>query len=81
MADTFKVFVEFTDTFGGQPNYVWVRRATVELPCDITNKAIMRRLKKAVGITGMLGRSDAHGDTWEFRPYNLCAILMARVEY
>ena len=83
--------VEYTDTFGGEANYCWVRRATVTMP-DITRygydgphgyakankryeRELMRRAKAAVGLTGVRGRCDDIGGMLEFRPYG-CATVM-----
>ena len=81
MADTYTIEAEYTDTFGGEANYSWVRRATLQIPVGTSNRAIMRRLKKALGISGMRGRSYVNGDYWEFRPYSCCTVLMAQVSY
>ena len=83
--------IEYTDTFGGEANYCWVRRATVTMPelthygydggtnyCAanrIYERELMRKAKEAVGITGARGRKDSYGDNLEFRPYG-CATVM-----
>ncbi len=83
--------VEYTDTFGGEANYSWVRRATVTMP-ELTHygydggtnyaranriyqRELMRRAKAATGITGARGRTDHNGDQSEFRPYRCCTVL------
>lgn len=83
--------VEYTDTFGGEANYCWVYRETVEVP-ELTHygydgttgyakarrsqrRELMRLAKAAVGITGVRGRSDDSGDMISFRPYGSCTIL------
>jgi hypothetical protein len=65
--------VEYTDTFCGEANYAWCRRATVTMP-ELTHygydggtnyakaykayqRELMRRAKAAVGLTGVRGRS------------------------
>jgi hypothetical protein len=65
--------VEYTDTFGGEANYCWVRRATIE--GGKTQRATMRQAKAAIGITGLRGRTTSYGDMLEFRPYNCCTVL------
>lgn len=83
--------VEYTDTFGGEANYAWVRRATVTMPelthygydgstnysaCDrVFRRELMRRAKAAVGITGMRGTSSNFGDNLEFRPYGSNTVM------
>jgi hypothetical protein len=81
MSESFVVEVEYTDTFGGEPNYCWVRREEFTLPHNLTNRAIMRRCKAAMGLTGQRGRSYSDGDSWEFRPAHSCTVMFARVKY
>lgn len=86
--------VELTDTFGGEANYSWVRRAVVTMP-ELThygydgatnyakaNKAyqreLMRRAKAAVGMTGERGVRSDYGDGFEFRPYGACVVLFVQ---
>lgn len=60
--------VEYTDTFGGEANYCWVRRATIASPAWDSLKAwdgngrieprayqrtVMRRAKAAMGLSGV----------------------------
>jgi len=89
--------VEFTDTFGGEANYSWVRRATVDMPelthygydgCTnysrankIASRELMRRAKAAMGLTGIRGRVDHHGDMIEFRPYRSCTVMFITFDY
>ena len=82
--------VEYTDTFGGEANYCWVERANIavaEWPCYKGfdgngrieprgyQRAVMRKAKAAVGLTGVKGRTTSFGDGYEFRPYGLAAVL------
>ena len=72
--------VEYTDTFGGEANYAWLRRATVKIGTLTSTakryqSAVMRAAKAAVGISGMRGRTFSHGDFFEFRPYGCCTVL------
>jgi hypothetical protein len=47
-----KMHIEVTDTFGGEANYAWVRRKTVEVPEKITRRSVVQRAKKEMGWTG-----------------------------
>jgi len=69
--------VELTDTFAGDANYAWVRRAQIALPVTATNRQIARLAKRAVGLSGVKGRSYWSGDVYEFRPYGACMVLFA----
>ena len=83
--------VEYTDTFAGEANYSWVRRATVSVP-KLTHygydgsqgyakankrqeREIMRRAKAAVGLTGVRGTKHSMGDMIEFRPYGSATVM------
>lgn len=65
-------FVEYTDTFGGEANYCWVRRYYLKTDND---KVPVRQAKKLCGLTGARGCSNEHGDEYEFRPYRSCTVM------
>jgi hypothetical protein len=83
--------IEYTDTFSGEANYSWVRRASVAMPelthygydggtnyakaNKVYNRELMRRAKAAVGLTGVRGVRSSHGETIEFRPHGSCTVL------
>ena len=67
--------VEYTDTFAGEANYCWVKRATIDCPDNASNARIMRRAKAAIGLAGVRGRTNAYGDMFEFSPYRSCTVL------
>lgn len=66
---------EWTDTFGGQANYSWVKRVTIKADGDTSDLALMRRAKAALGLSGLRGRTYQHGDMVEFRPYGMACVL------
>lgn len=83
--------IEYTDTFGGEANYSWVKRAVVTMP-ELTHygydggtnyakankvyeRELMKRAKAAVGLTGVRGVRSDCGDMVEFRPYGSCTVL------
>ena len=72
-----KINIEYTDTFGGDANYSWVRRYSIEVDGNVTDLALIRRIKKAAGLNGVRGIVSKYGDTWEFRPYGACVVLFA----
>jgi len=83
--------VEYTDTFGGEANYSWVRRATISVPElthygydgssgfvkaeKIANRELMKAAKAAMGLTGVRGVTYHRGDMSEFRPYRACTVM------
>ena len=83
--------IEYTDTFGGEANYCWVKRASVSMP-ELTHygydggtnyvranktftRELMKRAKAKMGLTGVRGTRFDHGDMIEFRPYRSCTVL------
>ena len=55
--------VELTDTFSGEANYSWVRRASFTAPRDASDTALVRMAKRAIGITGQRCTRSTYGDT------------------
>ena len=70
-----KFDVEYTDTFGGEANYSWVRRGTLDVPDDASDRLIMMRARAMMCLTGIPGRTDTIGDLMEFRPYGSCTVM------
>jgi len=66
---------ELTDTFGGEANYSWVKRRTFSMPENCTNRALMRRAKKEMELSGVRGKTIDYGGPLEFRPYGSCTVL------
>lgn len=65
---------EMTDTFGGEANYCWVKRGTIETTDDISNLAIMRRIKKEIGWNGYRCAVDNFGDMLAIWPAGICQV-------
>jgi len=72
---------EFTDTFAGEANYCWVRRGSEPVSESTSNRAVMRRVKKILGLNGVRGRTFDQGDRIEFRPYRSCTVLFIHFDY
>lgn len=66
---------EYTDTFGGEANYSWIERGKVSVPETASDSLIMRRVKRALGLSGVRGTRHDYGDTIEFRPYGSATVL------
>ena len=71
---------EYTDTFGGDANYSWVKRHEEEFPENISDLALMRRAKKWAGLANVKGRSENWGDTLAFYPRGYCTVLFINAE-
>lgn len=64
--------IEYTDTFGGESNYSWVKRATIQARTD---RAAIRAAKAAMGLTGIRCRKTDYGDMIDLRPAGICTVL------
>ncbi len=73
--------VEVTDTFGGQANYSWVERSKLRVPDDISDLALVRRIKSVAGYSGIRGRTWVAGDSVEIRFPARCIVIFANVRY
>lgn len=83
--------VEYTDTFCGEANYAWVRRATVTMPeltrygydggtnyvkaNKIFQRELMKRAKAEIGLAGVRGKVERYGDITAFRPYGCNTVM------
>ena len=65
------VYVEETDTFGGESNYAWVNRFSIQVGRN-TNRAIVRAVNKELGYRRL--RSNNYGDMIEIRPRGICRV-------
>lgn len=77
--------IEVTDTFGGEANYSWVRRETVDVPAAKhgddaradqrrVNRLLVRRAKAFAGWTGMRCETSVYGDMIDIRPRGVCQV-------
>jgi hypothetical protein len=65
---------ELTDTFGGEANYSWVRRETLQLLETASDRQIVTAAKAALGLTGCRCQTTNHGDMFELRPTGSCSV-------
>ena len=70
---------EYTDTFGGEANYCWVKRGTVTMPClthygydggtnycksnKVFERELVKKVKAELGLTGIRARRESWGET------------------
>lgn len=71
---------EYTDTFGGEANYSWVRRGEVALPDGASDTQITRLVKKDAGLNGVRMVRQSFGDFIELRPLGICAVLFINLQ-
>ena len=72
---TEKIPFKMTDTFGGEANYTWVRRGTVELKEGASDLAVVRAVKRALGLEGVRCTRSEYGDIIELRPVGACVVV------
>ena len=67
---------EVTDTYGGESNYSWVKRGTVEYKEgeNYSDLAAVRRVKKAIGWNGVRCNIERYGDAITLRPIGICQV-------
>lgn len=78
---TCTVQFEYTDTFGGEANYSWVRRHEAQFPSNISDLALVRKAKAWAGLTGVPCRREDWGDTIALYPAGSCTVLFVSTVY
>jgi len=67
--------LELTDTFGGEANYSWVKRAQIDAPSNASRRSLVRRAKAWAGLTGMPCEVSDHGDMIQVKPRGQCVVM------
>jgi hypothetical protein len=87
---------EYTDTFGGEANYSWVRRETITMP-ELTHygydggtnyckanktytRELMKKAKASVGLTNVRGKVIDTDEEIYFYPYRSNTVLTVFVK-
>lgn len=68
-------YVEVTDTFGGEANYSWVRRAELTVPPALSRRSLVRRAKALMGWTNRPCSVHSYGEQLELRPHGGCVVM------
>ncbi len=66
---------EYTDTFGGEANYSWVKRVEFELPDNVTKRSMVMRAKKELGLTGVVCDREDLGGVIKLKPRGSCTVV------
>jgi hypothetical protein len=69
------VTYEYTDTFGGEANYSWVKRGEFQDSSGTPDRLVVRKVKALAGLTGVRCKRTDHGDMIELRPYGSATVL------
>lgn len=70
-----KFTVTYTDTFGGEANYSWVKRDNFMFEAGCKVKDVKAFAKDLMGLKGVRGRWEDYGDDLIFRPYGMCTVM------
>jgi hypothetical protein len=72
---------EYTDTFGGESNYSWVRRGSYKGKRPESRLSVVRAAKQFAGISGVQSRVEDTGDLIIVRPFGICTVLFITYQY
>jgi hypothetical protein len=70
-----KAFVTVTDTYGGEPNFGWVRKSLISFPENISDLALVRRAKKKMDWNGLKCRTENYGMNFTLTPHKICVVM------
>ena len=82
--------LEYTDTFGGETNYSWVKRKVLTISSANDESVVVRKrydakikrlAKSLIGLAGIRGDWRCDSEVWEFRPRGMCTILFVTWHY
>jgi len=73
--------LEFTDLFGGEANYGWLHRLTIEGEANISRRTLIRNAKRAFGIAARHYVYVDGGDFIELRFSGVAVVLMITWDY
>lgn len=63
-----KYSIEYTDTYGGEANYSWVRRESFEVAGSIDERMVVRKLKQMMGLQGVNCKREDLGEMIKLTP-------------
>jgi hypothetical protein len=66
---------EYTDTFGGEANYSWVIRKEFNMPDNATERSIVIKAKKELGLTGLICDREDLGGMIKLKPRGSCTVV------
>jgi len=70
-----KYEIELTDTFGGEANYCWVKRQEIEIPDDLSGRALVRRSKQLLEVSHIPHRKTDYGETLRLDFPGVCVVM------
>ncbi len=73
--------LEHTDTFGGEANYSWLNRESIDLPDNATDRQVVIAAKAALGLTGVRCRRFDMGEGFSLHPVGCCEVAFVLPSY
>jgi hypothetical protein len=74
-----KALVTVTDTYGGEPNFGWVKRKVINLADNATDLQIVRLAKKALGWNGLRCNTWNQCDSFTLNPIGLNMVMFVEI--
>ena len=75
-----RINVEITDTFGGEANYSWWKRESMEVIECLSRAVLVRKAKALMGWTGLRCVTTDYGLMIELRPQGMCQVMFITPE-
>ena len=75
-----KCIVTHTDTFGGEPNYGWVKRHEFTINPNASQRNIIRKAKALAGMTGVKADTYDYSDSYTVRPRGYHQVIFVDFE-
>lgn len=72
---------EYTDNFGGEANYAWVKGIIPAASKEFSELSAVRRVKRALGLSGVRCKRETWGGEIILRPCGSCAIVFISFHY
>jgi hypothetical protein len=69
---------EYTDTFGGEANYCWVKRGEVLAKNWL---GAVRKVKTELELNGVKCKREFYGDMIRLVPYRTCTVVFISEDY
>ena len=63
-----KYTIEYTDTYGGEANYGWVKRESFEVEGSLDDRMVVRKCKQLMGLQGVNCKREDLGEMIKLTP-------------
>jgi hypothetical protein len=76
-----KYTIEYTDTYGDEANYSWVKRESFEVEGSVSEHMVIRKLKRMIGLSGVNCKKVMTGSMIVLKPIgtNTIAFITSEV--